>query len=991
MHRRHSEQSITASEDYYSLSSSQSSQSLRSHRRHGYDPHEAELSTATIQRYSTPPSRYRTPVQSREHLQALAAAQAQPYDNPLASNALRGPGQRRQSIDSQTDRRQSSRSRERQHQFGGMPIPLYFRDGGVRRKPVPSTVVEDPNSPTSTIRASQAPGAQIPSRGTAIDERSNFNSPPTPGPHDGDYVRFALDQLTRDEEVRGSRMYRGLGSGKDGNLPYLVADQTQAPTQKGPIGQASSTPSGDALTSHPYTITPLNVRNINRNSSDKIRDVLGEDPLLERQQRPYYAEEAQSPEVPLRNPRRKSTPTFHGQGSSGDAEKQEPKYASDVLQDPGVFLPLAADTGRPLHFVPGILRPKWLLPFILLAMLYTIALIFSAIWSRVNTGLTAYTGFGDGRYFVFRYLPTLLGTVLLFWLWQIQVAVTRVTPFIAMASSNPKTRATGSGLPISRTGFILPTLAYRYSAAGLPIIGAFELVAWLQIFTLPLLASSFNVYFLGAPDTGNWRWIATQGAIWTVIALYIFLLVMAVVLMVWLIRTRKTETGTGLKWDPKSLADLFTLLERSNALSSKAAEESDVHGEVPRLGLWRTSNRPNETFHTYGTANAAPRRYSLEDGRIRERSAVTGSDPHGHYAQPSDDVEAGAASFEKTDERQSKDAMLPGSAGSDSSWASAGSSISMPWFLRPLWTSLWVISAVVLLLAFLIVSYLPSTRVASAFEPDVSATVNRFGFSGTNFLYSFLPCLLGELCLLLWIPMDLSHRRIAPLLELLSAGSGKQQEGETAEKTLLVSYAADSWLLAPASALANGHWRVALFALISLIAGTLPILGGGVFWAQFYISQQRVRIASDMPAFYALTVFVTLFALAWLLLLPITATERRLSHIGNGGNKAKSFTDVLSLVRHSRILDDVAFHAPASKVDLVTRLLSAPVGARLSMHQGQENVGSKASLADSVRGFGNARQRALGGLGVMETPRYILGRCRGRDGRAFGGIDRVRG
>jgi len=877
-----------------------------------------------------------------------------------------------------------------------MPIPLHFRDGGVRRKPVPSTVIEDPNSPTSTIRASQVPGAPIPTRGTVVDERSNFNSPPTPGPHDGDYVRFALDQLTRDEEVRGSRMYRGLGSGKDGNLPYLVADQTQTPTQRGPIGQASSTPSANALNSHPYAINPLNVRNANRNSSDKIRDVLGEDPIsAEREQHPYYAEQSHGPEVPLRNPRRKSTPTFHRQGSSRDLEHHEPKYAPGVREDPGVFLPLAADTGRPLHFVPGILRPTWLIPFIILALLYTVALIISAVWSRVNTGLTAYTGFGDGHYFVFSYLPTLLGVFLLFWLWQIQIAVTRIAPFIAMASSTPLTRSKGSSLPISRTGFILPTLAYRYFGAGLPILGAFEKIAWLQIFTLPLLASSFNVYFLGAPNTGNWRWIATQGAIWTVIALYVLLVIMTVVLLVWLVRTRKTETGTGLKWDPRCLADLCVLLERSNALSntderSDVHGESDVHREVPRLGLWRTSNRANETFHTYGTANAAPRRYSVADGRVQERTLAGSSPNHRRYDRSSHDLEAGPASFEKTEmekERYSKDPMLPGSAGSDSALTSAGSWISLPWFLRPLWTSLWAISAVTLLLAFLIVSYLPSTRVAGAFEPDVPATVNRFGFSGTNFLYSFLPCLLGEICLLLWIPMDLSHRRFAPLLAL-----SDREEGDTAERTLLVSYAADSWLLAPASALANRHWRVALFASMSLIAGTLPILAGGVFWAQFYIPQQRVRIASQMPAFYALTVFVTLFALSWVLLLPITKVERKVAHASHSGNEAKSFSEMLSLVRHSRILDDVGFHSPASKVDLVTRLLSAPMGARLSMYQGgQENLGSKVSLADSVRGFGNARQKAIGGLGVMETPRYVLGRCRGRDGREIGGIDRVRG
>jgi hypothetical protein len=104
VHRR-SEQSITASEDYYSLSPSSSSSTYTP--RHINDP---AYSEATIIRYSTPPSRLRTPAHSRDNLNQVD-------DGNLNRAALRGLGQRRQSLD-------SSSSRERR--AVAMPAPLNY-------------------------------------------------------------------------------------------------------------------------------------------------------------------------------------------------------------------------------------------------------------------------------------------------------------------------------------------------------------------------------------------------------------------------------------------------------------------------------------------------------------------------------------------------------------------------------------------------------------------------------------------------------------------------------------------------------------------------------------------------------------------------------------------------------------------------------------------------------------------------------------------------
>ncbi|KAK3088986.1 hypothetical protein LTR53_019800, partial [Teratosphaeriaceae sp. CCFEE 6253] len=134
------------------------------------------------------------------------------------------------------------------------------------------------------------------------------------------------------------------------------------------------------------------------------------------------------------------------------------------------------------------------------------------------------------------------------------------------------------------------------------------------------------------------------------------------------------------------------------------------------------------------------------------------------------------------------------------------------------------------------------------------------GFSATNFLYSFVPALLGMLCLLFWLEIDYAHRRLAPYEALAATPnhSDSEGEGELAEKSLLLAYPAELPGFVTATALANGHYRVALISFTTLLASTLPILPGGVFWAQFYVPTQRTRIAAHMPAYYALTLFCVL-------------------------------------------------------------------------------------------------------------------------------------
>ncbi|KAI5364673.1 hypothetical protein Slin15195_G042120 [Septoria linicola] len=917
IHSRPSLTSVAASEDYYSLSNSGSSgRSVESAAA-------AQASRQTITRYQTPPSRYRTPAQSQTQLAQPPqhATVEEEQEEQHRKTPLRGEGQRRWSID---EAPVAAAACGVTAGPSTSPQQGQLRNGGVRRKPVPSTVMEhfDSSKRESRISPTLAQSA-------VAQELGRERDAPTPGVDDTPYVHFALDQLTRDEEVRGSRRYPG-GSTIESDLPY---DASRTPQWQAPLRPQKQ---------HRYEELPQEER----------RDLEQDIGVVPR---------------PTRSLDRKTQ-----------------AHPSAVLpQGPNLFIPVTQAESRqpPLNFVPAILRPLALGMFILALLAYLVCLIIAAAWSRSNRGmgLTSYDNFADGKYFVFRYLPTMLGMAILIWLFQIVAAVYRVAPFIAMASSaSPPSRFAGAKLPLQPRSMLRPY--FGHFGARMPTVGTFLLVAWLQIFTIPLLASSFNVH---QDSSATWHWIAVQAAIWVVIVLYILLLAASIILLIGVGRTT-----TSLKWDPRSLADLIVLLERSNAL--------DGEGEtVPSIGYFRTSHRPNEVFHAYGIADKSARSYEVEDGKIREK----------RYSDPDMDIEAAQPP------RQSKEAMLPRDEHSDDG-RSSGS--PLPWFLKPFFALLWPIIAIVLLLALLIVSYLPSTTVANGFDPMVPAAVGVFGFSGTNFLYSFIPALLAMIAFLGWYDIDLAYRRLTPFESLTSIDRAAMKNsnwpddltGNIAEKTLLPSYTADLPFITSMSALVNGHYRMASISIVTVLSTAIPILAGGVFWAQFYIAQQRVRISADMAAYIALSVFVTVYGLAYLAIWPSGALRR-----SGLPKNLDTFAGVRLCLQQSRLLDDFAFRNPVSKIDLVTRLLSHSSPARATSEKQQhmprqqfyssqaaDAATSKVSLADSIRGFGRARAQAQTQPipAAVDAPvgsgpaRYAFSRFVGRDGRDKMGIDRVR-
>lgn len=762
-----SKQSVTASDDYYSLDSDQS--------------------------HEEPPHRYKTPPQSREVLQSEGTI-------PTIRPAKHQP--------------QSTYPPRR-------PLEVHFDNKTkIQRKPVPS----------EGIVAQRAADSEL--------------SPPTPGVDDTPYIQFAIEQLTRDEELLGPRNH-GVGS--------LDSHAVGRPVQDLPMG-------------------------INDGDIESTRD------------------ERHSSDTIIRRP--------------------------TILSGDNIFIPIDPTDGYrhpELNFIPGPLRLLSLGLLLFSCLLVIAALIFCNVRSIKHNGLWRYDGVSTSRYFVFQFLPQILASVIVIWLLVIQTALHRIFPFITLASGrSPWNSDVLHNASLIPTTFLIPNLIFFKHAESL--LGVCSVIFWLALFTVPLQACLFQTRYYTIDGQSVWNWTAVQPIGWTLLALYILLVAALTLLFL-----RLWRQPTGLKWDAASLADILVLAQHSNVLSDfEGSEDQTYPNKVPiskqyRLGYWRTSNQPNDAFHGIGEAHAPVDRYFLTHGlrksggldeRNRDRKST---DNQSQRAFSTDSFEPG---FQTRAERYGY----------------------VPWSLRDSCVVAWIVTAIVLMIAFLILSFVnhPLTR---GFLPLLPAPTTSKGFSPADFLYSFLPAFVGMLLFLLFQPIDLAFRALQPYANLADV------RGATAEQSLLLDYTACLPGAVTVKAALAGHLKVAWLSFMATTSITLPILGGGVFTAQFFPASQDVRIAASMPAYDALVFFVVLYALSFLLVWP--GHKRHLPH------DFRTLGQMISFVYCSPLLQDDMFREPQSRIDLVTRLLA----------------GSKA-------------QR-------YEKARYAFGSYKGWDGNRRLGIDQI--
>ncbi|MCJ1480431.1 hypothetical protein MMC06_000586 [Schaereria dolodes] len=808
-----SKQSVTASDEYYSLSEDYPSEGSSDEDRE------------TLRRFGTPPSRIQSPSTSRD---------------PLQSEATIIP---------------TKLSQQNHHNTEDRSMPVRFdQKQSVKRKPI--------SADTTTWRPLR-----------------NEVSPPTPGVDDTPYIHFAIDQLTRDEELLG-RSRQGVVS-QDSDVVGIPAVAPQSVNQE---HRAQSLVSDE--------------RSAFQDTAFQRDPPLGPDTLI-RQVTP------DPQEIPVR--------LYPGPAT----RHEQPPVVSNILRpmDP------PKDTYRYplLHFIPGAIR---LLPLVILmicCMLMIAALIVCSVWSSKHNGLLQYNGVGTSRYFLFEFLPQILASIIIIWLLVIQVAVHRILPFSLSVRRKSPDHGILYNVALFPTNFLIPNVScFRH---GDLLLGMFFVIAWLCFFTMPLQSALFQTRLYSLESDGVWRWTTVQPVAWTLIGLYTLLIIALLLLII-----RFTRSFTGLKWDPVSLADIFVLLHRSNDLSHlDGTRERPTRNSM--LGYWSSSNRPDDIFYGIGEEYGTPQQLSLENEKTRNMPGEAAGTERRDI-----DLESQTPRNQSGFESPLYDVHSPSLR---YRWT--------PWFLRHTSIVAWILIAFALAIAFITVSFVHQA-VKSGFSPLLPAPTTSLGFSPANFLYSFLPSLLGMILFILWQPIDIYFRALQPFANL------SRPNGATAENSLLLNYASELPFLVTFKAALAGHYKVAWVSFISILSLTLPILSGGIFTAQFFVKSQDVREAACMSAYDALIIFVIIYTLSFLVIWP--TRKRYLPH------DVKTLGDLIDYVHQSPLLGDSMFREPRSKIDLVTRLVSGSVGEK---------------------GRANA------------SPKFGFGVHVGRDGKEYLGIDRLRG
>lgn len=680
--------------------------------------------------------------------------------------------------------------------------------------------------------------AEASGRQPRVADQVDDESPPTPNNDDTPFIRFAIDQLTRDEEAR--RLARRAQQLEQGQQPTISSSSEEYPVER-------IIPDDNRYVPQRPTRAELALIRKHRSTPGPGR-LFGFNAT-----RPLSTLPAQDERIPIKVPQ-----LAHNEKNAEIFIPTQP--------------PLNTKRYPELRFLPTILRPFSLLAIITLCLLMTAAIMFCAIYSNYYDGLYSWnTGVYGGRYFIFGFLPPILGACIFLHVQYVMAAITRIMPYTLMAMEEAEPRTNALFLEAFPRHLLWP----RWDGPMMIDVGGSCL--WLSVFTIPLQGCLFSVVLVD----GHWKWTAVQGIAWTLVAIYISMCMGLVLIGAFFFRRT-----TGLLWDPRSLADLIALLPRSNSLrdypgteTMKSKDEIRIKlaDRSDRLGYWRTPSPTQGVFYSIGETGAPTRRYTLEGGKA-ERKVSTGSG--------APDLEENRSSLHDTATRFRY----------------------IPWFLRDTFVVLWCVTAFFLLLALIIVSFLPSTAIRHGFLPLVVADPNGSGYSAANFLYSFIPSLLGMILYLLFQPIDMAFRKLQPWAEL------SKPEGSPAAKSLLLDYPASLPIQSTITALGNGHLRVAWFSLASFLFIILPILAGGIFFPLTTASGE-VRMLPNLPSFYICLAFLIVYFLTLLLVIP----KRRNMHLPH---PVDCLAEIISFVHSSNVLDDAAFSAPRSKIDLVARLLS---------------------------------------------------------------------
>ncbi|GAP88083.1 putative phosphoribosylaminoimidazole-succinocarboxamide synthase protein [Rosellinia necatrix] len=638
------------------------------------------------------------------------------------------------------------------------------------------------------------------------DELTRAAGTVTPGVSDVPYIRYAIDALTRQqreeaENVYGNSAYSSIAAHQPPlgvYRPPVTARQPPIAARQPPVVVHGEDESVSEEWESP--LKPLPARFPTPFITPLPTPAVEEQAPFDEEQQPARPRERTRLDEISDNFQRAKTLVEQG-AAPAPASDHNPPRTVDVWRaqsDPFSRYDLEAigyrgSTPPPLTHKPWILRPLSLALLGALCVLVIAAIILSAVYSVGRDGFTAYAGtIYGGQYFLFRVLPQLVGVFLFMYAQCVVAAVFRVFPLSAMASDDRRERRNAVFLPLYQRSFLWPQLFGPWH------VWVPTLVVWLTSFTIPLLSSLYTVVLVD----DVWTWSTVQGVAWTLVAIYLSLLASVVIVFV---HWRHRRTGMAKAWDVRSIADIIFLLSQSNSLpqyrgletaATRGSMEKVLDGTAERLGYWTTPEAPeNAVFWSFGVPTT------------EEDIALEKWDKNNWAARRD-----GSRPVTLSDVEDQKEP-----------WAVRHR--YLPWCLRdgPLVSS--VVAGTALLVALLVVSFLPATDIREGFVPHLTAAPLPGAFSPADFLYSFLPSLLGLALFLGLQTLELTLRVLAPWGELA------RPEGSRAETSLLLDYAACLPWQATLKAARLRHWRVALVTFLAPLSALLPVLGGGLFMA----------------------------------------------------------------------------------------------------------------------------------------------------------------
>lgn len=591
-------------------------------------------------------------------------------------------------------------------------------------------------------------------------------------------------------------------------------------------------------------------------------------------------------------------------------------------------------TGLPtLDFKPTALRTPTLVTLMVLCLAMVGAIIASAVYSELHDGLLPYVSLYGGQYFLFRVLPPLLGACLLLYAQFVITTIVRTLPFVQLASDNPKDREGALFQGLYFTCFLWPELVGTWHT-WVPMF-----VTWLLNFTIPLHNSLFTVILVD----GQWTWAATQGVAWTLVALYLAMLLS--ILVIW--RYWAAQRTTGLMWDPRSLADITAIISDTNMAD-------DYHGTETartrdgirfalrrrlhdRLGYWTWKDSRPGFWYTLGSPLDDPNTHPLN-----AHTQLTGAKP---MATKPTTVAFGTETL-ITPDLESGSPTTPRRA-------------YLPFPLRTLPLAISLATLTLLLLALFLLTFLPQTSLLSHHGfptgAGLTAAPSRPGaFSPANFLWSFLPSLLGMLLFLAFQSVDMHVRVLAPWAALARAGGGA-----TPEQGLLADWAACAPGVVSVKAARAGEWRVAGVSFLAGVFVLVPVLAGGCFMALTVVETGEVRMFASWGVYGAVLGLLVVFVVAVAGVLGVGRRGMGMTH-GVG-----SLGEVIGFLGNEEMLGERGFKVRKGREGVVDGVVK---GGRWELAVGGEagtlGVRRVRRFTEKVRKSAIRRGGGVGGFGV---------------------------